>query len=74
MVYGAPLIEAYASILVPCGYKREFWVEKYRLDFAHPYAKVNIELDGPWHYPNLDAERDAFLRALGWRIIRIRHD
>lgn len=47
-----------------------------RMDFAHVEAKVNIELDGPSHYKNTqnrkDFERDAILRSLGWKIIRIR--
>ena len=48
----------------------------YNLDFAHLGAKVNIELDGPYHYnlPHEDAQRDAKLKELGWKVIRINHD
>ena len=47
----------------------------FNLDFAHVEGKVNIELDGPRHKstPEKDAARDAILRNLGWRVIRIKH-
>ena len=71
----------FASVLCPVGYVREFQVNwgsghaaHYKLDFAHPQAKVNIELDGPYHYGVEDDVRDARLRALGWKVIRIAHD
>lgn len=49
--------------------------KSFNLDFAHVEGKVNIELDGPRHKstPAEDAARDAILRSLGWRIIRIKH-
>lgn len=73
------------SLLRPLGYEREFIVRwnaagsLYRLDFAHPDARVNIELDGPCHRANRsaqsrDARRDARLRAIGWRVVRVKHD
>jgi very-short-patch-repair endonuclease len=45
----------------------------YFLDFAEPWQKVAIECDGKiWHTDQArDAERDALLRADGWRVYRI---
>lgn len=76
----------YAAVLCPAGFVRERTVRYYlipggrlrhfRLDFAHFEAKVNIEIDGTSHADGKskerDARRDAILRALGWRVIRIR--
>jgi len=46
----------------------------YKLDYAHLEAKVNIEIDGSSHRfkEEKDAKRDAFLRNLGWKVIRIK--
>jgi very-short-patch-repair endonuclease len=50
----------------------QFPVERYVLDFAHPFTKIGIELDGrAWHDPKKDALRDRRLMQLGWRIFRI---
>lgn len=75
----------FAAVLIPAGYERELFVQwgsrrydRYKLDFAHSAAKVNIELDGPYHdrdsSPEQDAARDQRLRELGWKVIRIKHD
>lgn len=74
--------ELFAQVLCPVGYVREHQVNyapggasHYKLDFAHLQAMVNIELDGPWHLNSTreDAVRDGRLRALGWKVIRIKH-
>ena len=46
----------------------------YKLDFAHLEAKVDIEIDGSSHRgkKNQDGRRDTFLRAHGWKVIRIK--
>lgn len=45
---------------------------KYFLDFANPYLKINVELDGKdWHDEKKDAKRDADLKSDGWKIYRI---
>jgi hypothetical protein len=72
----------FAAILCPAGFVREHhfqWGsagEHFKLDFAHLEGKVCIELDGPNHKSSkeYDDMRDALLRAMGWRVIRIRHD
>lgn len=44
----------------------------YFLDFANPFLKVAVELDGKdWHDPAKDAKRDERLVADGWFIFRI---
>jgi hypothetical protein len=87
--YGGAEGTLYASILCPAGFVREhrvFFGEMidslqrrrprwYALDFAHVEGKINIELDGPshWNSSEQDLQRDATLKALGWRVIRIKH-
>ncbi|MCR4301834.1 MAG: endonuclease domain-containing protein [Sulfuricaulis sp.] len=65
----------YGEQVVPLGpfaMRRRF----IRLDFAHLEAKVDIELDGEGHNEpeqvSEDARRDAILKGLGWRVIRIK--
>jgi very-short-patch-repair endonuclease len=44
----------------------------YFLDFADPYRRICIELDGrKYHNAEADAQRDKVLAAHGWRIFRI---
>lgn len=74
----------FAKVLCPAGYLMdEIRIPLqnkvggcYRLDFAHPEAKVNIEIDGEIHtrpYRRRNDElRDEHLRSLGWKVIRIR--
>ncbi|MCR4301836.1 MAG: endonuclease domain-containing protein [Sulfuricaulis sp.] len=82
-VQGGQTAEDFASVLCPVGFIREYriqwgetWSERFQLDFAHLEGKVCIELDGPHHkkIQEYDAMRDALLRAMGWRVIRIRHE
>lgn len=69
----------FAAVLCPAGYLMDTvrlaqGRSVYVLDFAHPEAKVNIEIDGSSHrgHEVRDARRDVFLRSLGWKVIRIR--
>lgn len=71
--------DEYEKILAPAGYVRESKVYysgqrgvHFNLDFAHLEAKVNIEIDGPFHDDTGDVVRDAVLRSLGWKVIRIK--
>ena len=64
----------YGERIMPVGYgglRRRY----FRLDFAHVEGKINIELDGPNHKTQQaeDQTRDAILRELGWKVIRIKH-
>lgn len=80
---GAETGDLFASILCPVGYIREHVIQyapgrynHYKVDFAHPEARVAVELDGPYHQATEEEDvcRDAKLRELGWKVIRIQHD
>jgi very-short-patch-repair endonuclease len=45
----------------------------YRLDFALPWACINIEIDGYWHgdRQKQDRKRDLDLASRGWQVIRL---
>lgn len=46
----------------------------YRIDFAYPPLLIAIEIDGPHHRLERskakDRRRDAYLRSLGWEVLR----
>lgn len=50
----------------------------YRIDFAYLAVLLAIEIDGPTHeLPEVaakDRRRDAFLRSLGWEVLRFREE
>lgn len=78
---GGEVGSVFAALLQPIGYVREFQVNydigissHYKLDFALPSTRINIELDGPYHDSRDNHIRDSRLRSLGWKVIRIRHD
>ena len=53
----------------------QYWVGKYRLDYAWPAKLIALEADGPHHWrPDVamkDAVRDSWLRAQGWLVFRV---
>ncbi len=51
-------------------FRRQAPVGPYVLDFYAPRWKIGIELDGPFHEPEEDAKRDAWLAKKGIRIFR----
>ncbi|HEY1615682.1 MAG TPA: DUF559 domain-containing protein [Rhizomicrobium sp.] len=58
-------------------FRRQYPVGPYIADFACLDAKLIVELDGSGHDAQraYDAKRDAFLRAEGFRVLRIpNHD
>lgn len=59
-------------------FRRQVPLGPYVADFAHHGAKLIVELDGGVHrLPSValrDAERDAWLTAAGWRILRFAND
>lgn len=69
-------IEAVAWDCIRCKYGTplypQFPVLDYFIDFANPFVKVGIELDGKaFHDIKRDQERDQRLKQLGWQIFRI---
>ena len=53
----------------------QFPVGKYYIDFADPFEKIALEIDGKIHQdPEValrDADKTKFLNGKGWRVIRI---
>ncbi len=61
----------------PGGYKfrRQSVIGPFIVDLLCPQKALVVEVDGDTHVANSDDERDAALRAMGYRIIRIaNHD
>ena len=62
----------------PIRFRRQVTMQKYIVDFFCAKAKLIIELDGSQHYTPegvaYDAERTAFLHALGYDILRFSND
>lgn len=57
------------------GCVQQFRVGRYKVDFAWPTIKVIMEVDGWYHRSPegaaKDAERDSWLRANGWLVLRV---
>jgi len=50
----------------------QFPVGTFFVDFGNPEKRVALECDGKqWHDPKVDAERDAALAKMGWRVFRV---
>jgi very-short-patch-repair endonuclease len=63
--------------LKPLGFhfRRQVPLGRYYADFACHHPKLVIEIDGRSHTnPDYDAERDAFMRKEGYRILRVGND
>ena len=59
-----------------CGFKRDYYVDGYYLDFAFLDKKIDFEVDGSQHYvdPKIvehDKVRTQHLESLGWKTFRI---
>jgi very-short-patch-repair endonuclease len=57
-------------------FKRQFLMGRYIVDFVCVEQKLIVELDGPFHADRgaYDEARDAFLRGLGYRVLRFAND
>jgi very-short-patch-repair endonuclease len=51
-------------------FRRQMPLGPYVLDFVCLRHRLVIEADGPFHDPVRDAERDAWLAAKGFRVLR----
>jgi very-short-patch-repair endonuclease len=51
-------------------FRRQMPLGPYVLDFVCLRHRLVIEADGPFHDPVCDAERDAWLKAKGFRVLR----
>lgn len=78
----SPVLLEYAAILCPLGYLLDTITvpiptgSAYKLDFALLPEKINVEIDGRTHRDRVeqDARRDAYMRSLGWKVIRIKSE
>jgi very-short-patch-repair endonuclease len=52
-------------------FKRQVPVDFYIADFVCFAARLVIEVDGGQHSASVDANRDAYLKAQGFRVLRI---
>jgi hypothetical protein len=41
------------------------------IDFANPYLRIGVEVDGKQHDKERDLKRDMLLASIGWKIFRI---
>lgn len=57
-------------------FKRQFLIGPYIADFVCPEKMLVVELDGPFHDDRAayDADRDEFLRARGYRVMRFKNE
>jgi very-short-patch-repair endonuclease len=51
-------------------FRRQFPIGPYVLDFVCLHHRLIVEADGPFHDPEHDAKRDAWLAAQGFRVLR----
>jgi len=51
-------------------FRRQLPVGRYVLDFVCLRHRLVVEADGPFHDPEYDAERDAWLARQGFRVLR----
>ena len=54
-------------------FRRQVPLGPYVLDFVCMRHRLVIEADGPFHDPERDALRDAWLAAKGFRVLRFRN-
>jgi very-short-patch-repair endonuclease len=59
-------------------FRRQHPIGPYIADFACPLSRVIVEVDGATHSSDeeraYDRRRDMFMRACGWRIIRVTNE
>ncbi|WP_367186997.1 endonuclease domain-containing protein [Roseibium sp.] len=55
-------------------FRRQMPIDRYIVDFAAPSQRLIVEVDGSQHAGVLglkrDDERDRYLRAMGWTVLR----
>ena len=54
-------------------FRRQVCIGSYIVDFSAPSARLIVEVDGQWHASRAraDARRERWLRARGYRILRL---
>ena len=51
-------------------FRRQHPVGAYYFDYACVPLKLAIEIDGPWHDQAHDSQRDAYLKSIGYDVLR----
>lgn len=51
-------------------FRRQYSIGPYFADYCCVPLRLVVEVDGPWHTPAADAARDAFMRRLGFTVLR----
>ena len=69
----ALLWQALRASRLGVGFRRQFIVGPYIVDFAAPSMRLVVEVDGGYHAgrAEADARRDRRLGELGWRVVRV---
>ena len=66
-----------AHRLMELGFRRQYPIASYIVDFACPEHKLIVELDGPTHTHDdqiaYDVKRSTILESQGWHVLRIRN-
>ena len=66
-----------AHRLMGLGFRRQYPIANYIVDFACPEHRLIVELDGPSHTHDAqiayDQNRTAFLQSQSWQVLRIRN-
>ena len=55
-------------------FRRQVPLGRYIVDFVCLRHRLIVEADGPFHEADYDAERDAWLRRQGFRVLRFRNE
>jgi very-short-patch-repair endonuclease len=55
-------------------FRRQVPIGRYVVDFACLRHRLVIEADGPFHEPQADAIRDAWLASQGFRVLRFSNE
>jgi very-short-patch-repair endonuclease len=67
-----------AHRLMNLGFRRQFPIGNYIVDFACPTHKMIVEVDGSQHNEtdaiNYDLKRNAFLENSGWTVLRFTNE
>ncbi len=70
--------ELRAHRLMGLGFRRQFPIDRYIVDFACAEKKLIVEVDGTQHAEDgaaaYDANRTAYLQRRGWTILRFWND
>ena len=56
---------------LPAGFARQVSIGPFYADFAARRIRLAVEIDGRFHDADADTQRDEYMCALGWKVLRI---